>query len=68
MDELLGSAPKKYAPRYFQLITGHGAICTFLVKVGGDRNPRMLIMRGAEQFCSSVERLEHLYNTRSVEA
>ena len=34
MNELLSSAPKKYASRYFQLQVGHGAIGTFLAKTG----------------------------------
>ena len=34
INELLSSAPKKYASRYFQLKVGHGAIGTFLAKIG----------------------------------
>lgn len=29
----LGSAPKKYASRFYQLKVGHGAIATFLVRI-----------------------------------
>lgn len=35
----LGSAPKKYASRYYQLKVGHGAVGTFLVRIGVIETP-----------------------------
>lgn len=31
---ILGSAPKKYALRYYELKVGHGAVETFLARIG----------------------------------
>ena len=55
MDELLGSTPKKYASRYFQLKTGHGAIGTFLARIGVIETPECWWCGEAEQS------VEHLY-------
>ena len=49
MDELLGSTPKKYASRYFQLKVGHGAIGKFLAKIGVVETPECWWCREAEQ-------------------
>lgn len=55
MDELLGSTPIKYASRYFQLKTGHGATGTFLVRIGVIEPP-------ACWWCGEAEQsVEHLY-------
>lgn len=51
MDELLGSTSKKYASRYLQLKTGHGAIGTFLARIGVIESPRMLVVRGGRTVC-----------------
>lgn len=53
MDELLGSKSKKYASRYFQLKTGHGAIGTFLARIVVIESPECWWCGEAEQ---SVER------------
>ncbi len=55
MDELLGSTSKKYASRYFQLKTGHGAIGTFLARIGVIESPECWWCGEAEQS------VEHLY-------
>ena len=34
INPVLGNAPKKYASRYYQLKVGHGAVGTFLAKIG----------------------------------
>ena len=34
MNELLGKTLKRYASRYFQLKVGHGAVGTYLAKIG----------------------------------
>lgn len=34
LTPILGNAPKKYASRYYQLKVGHGAVGTFLAKIG----------------------------------
>ena len=55
MDKLLGSTPKKYASRYFQLKNGHGAIGTFLVRIGVTETPECW-------WCGETEQsVEHLY-------
>ena len=55
MNELLSSAPKKYASRYFQLKVGHGAIGTFLAKIGVRETPECWWCGQGEQS------VEHLY-------
>ena len=55
MNELLSSAPKKYASRYFQLKVGHGAIGIFLAKIGVRETPGCW-------WCGQREQsVEHLY-------
>lgn len=36
---ILGNAPKKYASRFYQLKVGHGAIGTFLARIGAIEPP-----------------------------
>ena len=55
MDELLGSTPKKYASRYFQLKAGHGTTGTFLARIGVIETPECWWCGEAEQS------VEHLY-------
>ena len=55
MDKLLGSTPKRYASRYFQLKSGQGAIGTFLVKIKVTKTPKCWWCGEAEQS------VEHLY-------
>ncbi len=51
----LGSAPKKYASRYYQLKVGHGAVGTFLVRIGVIETPECW-------WCGATEQIvEHLY-------
>ena len=51
----LGSAPKKYASRYYQLKVGHGAGGTFLVRIGVIQTPRCW-------WCGTPEQtVEHFY-------
>lgn len=40
INSTLGKAPKKYATRYYQLETGHGAIGTFLARIGALETPK----------------------------
>ena len=40
IDPILGKAPKKYAARYYQLKVGHGAVGTFLAKIGAIESPK----------------------------
>ena len=40
IDPILGKAPKKYAARYYQLKVGHGAVGTFLAKIGAVESPK----------------------------
>ena len=52
---MLGSAPKKYASRYYQLKVGHGAVGTFLARVGVIETPECW-------WCGVPEQtVEHLY-------
>lgn len=51
----LGSAPKKYASRYYQLKVGHGAAGTFLARIGVIETPECWWCGVAEQT------VEHLY-------
>ena len=51
----LGSASKKYASRYYQLKVGHGAVGTFLVRIGVIETPECW-------WCGVTEQtVEHLY-------
>ena len=54
MNELLGRTVKKYASRYFQLKIGHGAVRTYLAKIGAVETPQCWWCGQAEQ---SVEHL-----------
>lgn len=36
----LGNAPKKYALQYYQFKVGHGAVGTFLVRIGVIKTPK----------------------------
>ena len=37
---IVGNAPKKYASRYYQLKVGHGALETFLTRIGVIKTPK----------------------------
>ena len=55
MSEVLGSTAKKYASRYLQLKVGHGAIGTYLAKIGVIETPQCW-------WCGQAEKsVEHLY-------
>ena len=52
---VLGSTSKKYASRYYQLKVGHGAVGTFLVRIGVIETPECW-------WCGATEQtVEHLY-------
>ena len=52
---MLRSAPKKYASRYYQLKVGHGALGTFLARIGVIETPECW-------WCGVPEQtVEHLY-------
>ena len=51
----LGNASKKYASRYYQLKVGHGAVGTFLVRIGAIETPECWWCGAREQT------VEHLY-------
>lgn len=38
-SQILGNAPKKYASRYYQLNVGHGAVGTYLARIGVIETP-----------------------------
>lgn len=61
MDPVLGKAKKLYASRFYQLKTGHGAIGTFLERIG--------VVESAEcWWCGDKEQsVMQLYNTQSAE-
>ena len=40
INPTLGNAPKKYAARYYQLKVGHGAVGTFLARIGATETPK----------------------------
>ena len=44
ISKILGHTAKKYASRYIQLKVGHGAVGTYLAKIGVIENPPMLVM------------------------
>ena len=54
MSRVLGSTSKKYAWRYLQLKVGHGAVGTYLAKIGVIETPQCWWCDGAEQ---TVEQL-----------
>ena len=39
INPILGNAPKKYASRYYQLKVGHGAVGTYLTRIGVIETP-----------------------------
>ena len=51
MSKELGRTAKKYASRYLQLKVGHGAVGTYLAKIGGYWNPPMLVVRPSRTVC-----------------
>lgn len=55
MSKVLGSTSKKYASRYLQLKVGHGAVGTYLARIGAIETPQCWWCNGAEQT------VEHLY-------
>lgn len=40
INPTLGNAPKKYVSRYYQLKVGHGAMGTYLAKIGAMETPQ----------------------------
>ena len=55
ISKVLGRTAKKYASRYFQLKVGHGAIGTYLARIGVIETPQCW-------WCGQAEQLvEHLY-------
>lgn len=55
INPTLANAPKKYASRYYQLKVGHGAIGTFLARIGVIETPECW-------WCGETEQsVEHLY-------
>lgn len=52
---ILGNSSKKYASRYYQLKVGHGAIGTFLARIGRIETPECWWCKVEEQT------VEHLY-------
>ena len=55
ISSALGNGPKKYASRYYQLKVGHGAVGTFLVRIGVIETPECWWRGAAEQT------VQHLY-------
>ena len=55
MSRVLGSTSKEYALRYLQLKVGHGAVGTYLAKIGVIKTPKCWWCDGEEQT------VEHLY-------
>lgn len=49
INSTLGKEPKKYATRYYQLKTGHGAIGTFLARIGAVETPKCWWCNAREQ-------------------
>ena len=52
---VLGKAPKKYAARFYQLKVGHGAVGTYLSKIGVIESPDCWWCK------ETVQSVEHLY-------
>ena len=55
INPILGNAPKKYPSRYYQLKVGHGAVETFLSRIG--------VIESPECWCckETVQLFGHLY-------
>ena len=55
LNPVLGKTPKKYAARYYQLKVGHGAVGTYLARIGKIETPQCW-------WCKEpVQSVEHLY-------
>ena len=55
INPILGKAPKKYAARYYQLKVGHGAVGTYLARIGKIETPQCW-------WCKEpAQTVEHLY-------
>lgn len=54
INPTLGTGPKKYAARFYQLKVGNGAVGTFLARIMGHRNPRMLVVWGGRAVCRTL--------------
>ena len=55
INPVLGNAPKKYAARYYKLEVGHGAVGTYLARIGVIETPKCW-------WCKEVvQSVEHLY-------
>ena len=64
MSKVLGRTAKKYASRYLQLKAGHGAVGSYLARIGVIEIPQCCWLCGqAEQ---SVEHL-HIYQVPKME-
>ena len=57
MSKVLGHTAKKYASRYLQLKVGHGAVGSYLARIGVIETPQCWWCGQAEQS------VEHLYTT-----
>ena len=55
INPILGNAPKKYASRYYQLKVGHGAVGTYLAKIGVIETPECWWCK------ETVQSVEHVY-------
>lgn len=55
ISSVLGNAPKKYASRFYQLKVGHGAVGTYLTRIGVIEAPDCWWCKEA------VQSVEHLY-------
>ena len=55
INPVLGNAPKKYASRYYQLKVGHGAVGTYLARIGVIETPECWWCK------ETVQSVEHLY-------
>ncbi len=55
INPLLGNAPKKYASRYYQLKVGHGAVGTYLARIGVIETPECWWCK------ETVQSVEHVY-------
>lgn len=53
--QILGNTPKKYASRYYQLNVGHGAVGTYLARIGVIETPECYWCK------ETVQSVEHLY-------
>lgn len=55
INAIHGNAPKKYASRYYQLEVGHGAVGTYLARIGVTETPECWLCK------ETVQSVEHVY-------